>query len=83
MAAGDRMTQQSHRRPSRLGAFAAELKQIRIWTHENQRPWFTPADVRMSGQTLRAMAKRNLIKPAGRAGSRQAYTLRSGGWVLE
>ena len=77
------MNQRNQRRPSELGAYTAELKQIRIWTHESQRPWFTPADVGMSGQTLKAMARRNLLKTAGRVGSRQAYTLRSGGWVIE
>ena len=74
---------QPPRRPSGLGAYKAELKQLRIWTHENRRPWFTPVDVGMSGQTLKAMARCNLLKTAGRVGTRQAYTLWSGGWVIE
>ena len=83
MAEGERVNPRTQRRPSGIGAYKAELERIRIWIHNNRRPWFTPADVGMSGQTLGAMAKRNLIKTAGRVGSRHVYTLRSGGWAIE
>lgn len=76
------MNRQTQHRPSGIGAFKPELERIKIWIHNNGRHWFTASDVNISGQTLAAMAKRNLLKPAGRVGSRQTYALRSKGQVI-
>jgi hypothetical protein len=76
------MNQRTQRRPSGIGAYKSELEQIRIWIHNTGRRWFTPSDVNISGQTLKAMAKRNPLKTAGRVGTRQIYEIRSGGWAI-
>lgn len=71
------------RRSSGRGAYKAELERIRIWIHNNQRHWFTAAEIGLNGATLKAMIKRNLLKTSGRVGGKQAYEIRSGGWVIE
>lgn len=83
MAAGDRVNRQAQRRPSGRGAFQAELVRIDVFIHNTRRHWFTSSDVGLSGATLKAMARRNLLKTAGRVGTKQAYEIRTGGWVIE